>query len=124
MNEDNPYEKKPWLRFYDEHVPEHLDYRDISFAQIFREAVEKCAGQVALDYMGTAIRFEELDVLSNKFAHFLQRSGLALGDDAGGTTAFDTTRGRAGGAAGARDAARAGTSEFRERQRRRGPLGQ
>ncbi len=83
MNEENPYEKKPWLRFYDEHVPEHLDYRDSSFAQIFGEAVEKCAGQVALDYMGTAIRFEELDVLSNKFAHFLRKSGLALGDVVG-----------------------------------------
>ena len=41
MSEDNPYEKKPWLRFYDEHVPEHLEYPDTSFVQLFREAVEQ-----------------------------------------------------------------------------------
>jgi long-chain acyl-CoA synthetase len=83
MNEDNPYEKKPWLRFYDEHVPENLEYPDTTFAQIFREAVEKCADRVALYYMGTAIRFEALDVLSNKFAHFLRESGLEPGDVVG-----------------------------------------
>ena len=83
MNEENPYEKKPWLRFYDEHVPEHLEYPDTPFVQLFREAVEPCGDRVALHYMGRAIRFREIDLLSNKFARFLQESGLEPGDVVG-----------------------------------------
>jgi len=80
---ENPYAKKPWLKFYDEHVPPNLQYPDTTFVQLFREAVEQCAERVALYYMGTAITFAELDLLSNKFAHFLKKSGLAPGDVVG-----------------------------------------
>jgi acyl-CoA synthetase (AMP-forming)/AMP-acid ligase II len=80
---ENPYAKKPWLKFYDEHVPPNLEYPDTTFVQLFREAVDQCAERVALYYMGTAITFGELDVLSNKFAHFLKESGVTLGDVVG-----------------------------------------
>jgi acyl-CoA synthetase (AMP-forming)/AMP-acid ligase II len=80
---ENPYAERPWLKFYDEHVPPNLEYPDTTFVQLFREAVEQCAERVALYYMGKAIRFRELDVLSNKFAHFLKKIGLAPGDVVG-----------------------------------------
>jgi len=79
----NPYAEKPWLKFYDEHVPPNLQYPDKSFVQLFRESVEQCGERVALYYMGTGITFGEIDVLSNKFAHFLKESGLEPGDVVG-----------------------------------------
>ena len=79
MSEENPYEKKPWLRFYDAHVPEHLEYPDTPFVQLFREAVEQCGDRVALYYMGRAIRFREVDLLSNRFAHFLREINSSTG---------------------------------------------
>jgi long-chain acyl-CoA synthetase len=80
---ENPYAKKPWLKFYDQHVPPNLEYPATTFVQLFREAVDQCAERVALYYMETAIKFGELDVLSNKFAHFLKESGVTLGDVVG-----------------------------------------
>jgi acyl-CoA synthetase (AMP-forming)/AMP-acid ligase II len=80
---ENPYAKKPWVKFYDEHVPPSLDYPDTTFAQLFREVVDQCAHRVALYYMGASITFGEFDVLSNKFAHFLEKSGLRPGDVVG-----------------------------------------
>jgi long-chain acyl-CoA synthetase len=79
----NPYAEKPWLKFYDPHVPPNLEYPDTTFVQLFREAVGQCAARVALHYMGTAITFGELDLLSNKFAHFLVKRGLGRGDVVG-----------------------------------------
>ena len=80
---ENPYAKKPWLKFYDPHVPPSLDYPTTTFAELFREAVEQCANRVALYYMGASITFSEIDVLSNKFAHYLKKSGLEPGDVVG-----------------------------------------
>jgi long-chain acyl-CoA synthetase len=80
---ENPYAKKPWLRFYDAHVPPNLEYPDRSFVRLFDEAVEACAERVAVYYMGTAISFGELDLLSNRFARFLKEKGLARGDVVG-----------------------------------------
>jgi len=80
---ENPYASKPWLKFYDEHVPQNLSYPDTTFVRLFREAVEQCGERVGLYYMGTSITFGEIDILSNKFAHFLEESGMELGDVVG-----------------------------------------
>jgi acyl-CoA synthetase (AMP-forming)/AMP-acid ligase II len=79
----NPYAEKPWLKFYDSHVPANLEYPDTTFVKLFREAVDQCSERVAVHYLGTPITFRELDVLSNKFAHFLKKSGIGLGDVVG-----------------------------------------
>ena len=80
---ENPYAAKPWLEFYDSHVPPNLEYPDKTFVQLFREAVDQCAERVAVYYMGSPISFGEIDLLSNKFAHFLKASGAERGDVVG-----------------------------------------
>ena len=50
---DDIYSKKPWLKFYDPHVPEHLTYDDKSYARLFSEAVQRLPKQTAVKYMGT-----------------------------------------------------------------------
>lgn len=80
---DDIYAKKPWLKFYDPHVPEHLTYDDKLYSQLLRETVEKFPNRTAIIYMGTKISFRELDLMGNRFAHFLKKQGLAPGDVVG-----------------------------------------
>ena len=79
----DPYSAKPWLKFYDKHVPPKLEYPQKTYLAYFREAVESVPHRAAVNYMGTAIRFQALDHLSNKFANFLQSAGLQPGDTVG-----------------------------------------
>jgi long-chain acyl-CoA synthetase len=80
---EDPYAKKPWLKFYDAHVPPSLDYPEKTYAELFRENTEGLSDRIALYYMGSGITFHEIDVLSNKFAHFLKNSGIKPGDTVG-----------------------------------------
>ncbi|MBN2223831.1 MAG: AMP-binding protein [Deltaproteobacteria bacterium] len=77
------YSAKPWLKFYDPHVPEHLTYDDKSYARLFIEAAELLPGRAAVIYMGRTITFGQLDRLSNQFARFLKDRGLKPGDTVG-----------------------------------------
>jgi acyl-CoA synthetase (AMP-forming)/AMP-acid ligase II len=80
---DDPYAQKPWLKHYDDHVPQHLEYPRKTYAQMFREGTTYRPAAVAIHYLGRQITFHELDTLSNRFAHFLKKSGLKPGDTVG-----------------------------------------
>ena len=79
----DPYAQKPWLKHYDDHVKENLDYPEKSYAQLYHEATAYIPGRVAVFYMGRGITYHELDTLSNRFAHFLKASGLKPGETVG-----------------------------------------
>jgi long-chain acyl-CoA synthetase len=79
----DPYSAKPWLKFYDKHVPPKIEYPQKTYLAYFSEAVESVPRRVAVNYMGTGITFHELDHLSNKFAWFLESSGMQPGDTVG-----------------------------------------
>ncbi len=77
------YSSKPWLKFYDKHVPENLEYPEKVYPEIFREAVEMVPERVALYYMGKGITFREIDTLSNKFAQYIKARGVKPGEVVG-----------------------------------------
>jgi acyl-CoA synthetase (AMP-forming)/AMP-acid ligase II len=79
----DPYSAKPWLKFYDQHVPPSLEYPDKTYLTYFREAAESVPRKVAVYYLGRGITFQELDTLSNQFARFLQQAGMRPGDTVG-----------------------------------------
>jgi long-chain acyl-CoA synthetase len=79
----DPYSAKPWLKFYDKHVPPNLVYPDKTYLAYFSEAVASVPRKVAVYYMGRGITFHELDRFSDKFARFLQRAGMQPGDTVG-----------------------------------------
>jgi acyl-CoA synthetase (AMP-forming)/AMP-acid ligase II len=84
MAEKNPYAKKPWLKFYDDHVKEKLKYPNKTYAELFKEVVEYVGkDHIAIYYMGSEITFGELDHYANKFANFLIKMGLKPGDTVG-----------------------------------------
>ncbi len=80
---DDVYAAKPWLKHYDKHVPEKLDYPSISYADALKKAFREFPDRVAVHYMGTAIPYRELDALSNRFARFLIARGCRPGDTVG-----------------------------------------
>jgi long-chain acyl-CoA synthetase len=80
---DDIYSKKPWLKFYDPHVPEHLTYDDKLYSRTFIETAHLLPKRAAVIYMGRPITFGELDAWSNRFARFLIERGLKPGDRVG-----------------------------------------
>ncbi len=77
------YDQKPWLKFYDRHVPPNLNYPEKSFWEIARDAFNISPGRVAFHYMGRAFTFKQVDDLSNRFANFLTQNGVKKGDIVG-----------------------------------------
>jgi acyl-CoA synthetase (AMP-forming)/AMP-acid ligase II len=79
----DPYSPKPWLKYYDEHVSHGLEYPEKTYVEVFREAISYIPTTVAVYYMGRGLTYHELDNFSNRFANFLQKSGLKPGDTVG-----------------------------------------
>ncbi|HOO90823.1 MAG TPA: AMP-binding protein [Syntrophales bacterium] len=77
------YTEKPWLKSYDKNVSPSLEYEEKTFAEKFGETVRKYPDKTALIYMGKEITYTELDVLSNRLAHYLVTIGLRPDDVVG-----------------------------------------
>ena len=80
---NDTHKEKPWLKNYDKHVPPTLKYEDKTFAEKFREAVEKYPDKTALIYMGKKLTYRDLDELSNQLAQYFIKSGLKPNDVVG-----------------------------------------
>lgn len=79
----DPYAQKPWLKNYDPHVPEFLNYPQKTYIEVVRETTTHIPARTAVHYMGRGLTFHELDIFSNQLAHFLKDSGLKPGDTVG-----------------------------------------
>ncbi|MGA2781204.1 MAG: AMP-binding protein [Smithella sp.] len=77
------YSEKPWLKNYDKKVPPTLKYGDKTFAEKFREVVEKYPNKTALIYMGSQLTYRDLDELSNQLAQYFIKMGLKPDDVVG-----------------------------------------
>lgn len=74
------YAQKPWLKHYDDHVPEFLDYENKPYNVKFQEAVEKVGDNRALIYMDSVLTFKDVDRLSNQLAAYFIKIGLKPDD--------------------------------------------
>ena len=77
------YDQKPWLKFYDKHVPANLTYPEKPYWDLVGEAFIKFPNRKALYYMGTGFTYHQLDILSNKFATYLVKNNVQKGDVVG-----------------------------------------
>jgi long-chain acyl-CoA synthetase len=77
------YSEKPWLKNYDKNVPPTLKYEEKTFAEKFREVVEKYPDKAALIYMGRRLTYRDLDELSNQLAQYFIKIGLMPDDVVG-----------------------------------------
>ncbi len=71
---------RPWIRFYEEGVPAHLDIPDYPLTWLLDQTAKKYPGQTALIYYGTKISYAQLSNLANRFALGLQKLGIEKGE--------------------------------------------
>jgi len=70
----------PWSQFYEEGVPEHLTYPDLTLGGVLAETARKFPGHPAVVFYGKKITYGSLDLLANRFAHALAGLGVNKGD--------------------------------------------
>ncbi|NWF53215.1 MAG: AMP-binding protein [Syntrophaceae bacterium] len=71
--------ERPWLKFYDTHVPHSLEYPDIPLPRILDEAADRFPDRVGVLFFGARIRYRDLRAHANRFAHALQEIGVKKG---------------------------------------------
>ena len=72
--------QKPWVRCYETGVKASLQYPDQPLYQFLSDSAKRFPQRPALLFYGKAIRYAELDALSNRFANALKRLGVRRGD--------------------------------------------
>ncbi|MCK4379876.1 MAG: AMP-binding protein, partial [Candidatus Lokiarchaeota archaeon] len=74
------YEKKPWLKFYDTHVPEYIDYPRTTMYNAVLITSEKYPDSIAYDFMGHESTYKQLIEQIDQCAKALFNLGLRKGD--------------------------------------------
>jgi long-chain acyl-CoA synthetase len=74
------FKEKPWLKFYEPHVPEHIDYPQTTMPAILEETARKYPDNTALIFKGAKVTFREYNEAVDRFAAVLQGLGVKKGD--------------------------------------------
>lgn len=72
--------KKPWLKFYEPHVPEHIDYPHTTLAAILEEMAGKYPHHLAMIFKDRVITYHEFNRSVDRFSAALQQLGVKKGD--------------------------------------------
>jgi long-chain acyl-CoA synthetase len=71
---------KPWLKFYEPHVPEHIDYPRKTIVESMEETAKKFAEDTAIIFKDRTMSYRELMGGTNRVAGALQKLGVKKGD--------------------------------------------
>ena len=74
------YLEKPWLKFYQKSVPEHINYEEICLPDVLVRTALRYPDKPALIYMGKEINFARLKEMVDRFAACLYDFGIKKGD--------------------------------------------
>jgi long-chain acyl-CoA synthetase len=72
--------EKPWLQSYDSGVPAHLEYDNVLVSDFLVKSALSFPKNMALQFQGYEMTYEELDNLVNIFATTLKDFGIGKGD--------------------------------------------
>jgi long-chain acyl-CoA synthetase len=72
--------EKPWLKFYESHVPEHIDYPKTTLPAILEEMAVKYPDHPAMLFKGRIISYRAFNQAVDRFAAALQGLGVKKGD--------------------------------------------
>ena len=72
--------EKPWLTSYEPHVPEHVDYPEISMPAALEATARKYPDLTALIFKDTKIAFRDYNAAVDRLAAALQGLGVKKGD--------------------------------------------
>lgn len=72
--------EKKWFKFWPIHVPNNIDYPEVSLQDLLRKTAKKYPEQIAIVYFNDEITYGELNVLSDQFAAGLLKVNIKKGD--------------------------------------------
>ena len=75
--------QKPWLDAYDAHVPEFLEYADITLDQLFESAINSYKDSVFIRYKETVFSYRQIGEYVAQIRKFLFGNGIQKGDRIG-----------------------------------------
>jgi len=75
--------EKPWIKFYDPHVPRSLEYPKIPLQQILDESADRFPGTPAIFFFEGKLRYGELRAQANRFSSALRGLGFRKGGRVG-----------------------------------------
>jgi long-chain acyl-CoA synthetase len=76
-------DSRPWHKHYDQGVPLHIDYPEISVIGMLEETVQKYPGSACTIFKGATITYQEMDALTDRLAAALAELGIKKGDRVG-----------------------------------------
>lgn len=75
--------EKPWLKFYDPHVPPSLEYPAVPLTKVLDDAADQFAGNLGVFFFGGKVTYGELRARANQFAGALKGIGFRRGSRLG-----------------------------------------
>ena len=72
--------ERPWLKSYEKEVPSTIPYPKIPLFKLLTDSARRFPAKTATIFYGNRITYEQLDELTNRFAHALTRLGVRKGD--------------------------------------------
>lgn len=76
-------ESKPWLKHYDQGVPQHIDYPEVPLFELLKESAKKYPESACTIFKGATITYREMDALTDRLAAGLAGLGIKKGDRVG-----------------------------------------
>lgn len=83
MTEKSVYLSKPWIKFYDEGVPEFLNYEEICVPDFLERSATAYPQRMALNFQGYGVSYSRLKEMVDRFAACLTEFGIKKGDAVG-----------------------------------------
>ena len=80
MTEAIRYEDKPWLKYYQKGVPEHVNFETKCLPDFLERAVARFPDKTAYIFEGYKISYTQLKDMVDRFATCLHRFGVGKGD--------------------------------------------
>lgn len=80
MKQQNSSISKPWVKFYDEGVPESIEYPDLMLWEFVQKAANKFPSKFAYHYYGTNVTFRRFMYEIEEAARSLKAIGVKTGD--------------------------------------------
>ena len=76
-------ESRPWLKHYDQGVPQHIDYPEVPLFELLKESARKYPESACTIFKGATITYREMDALTDRLAAGLAGLGIKKGDRVG-----------------------------------------
>lgn len=73
-------QQKPWLKFYEAHVPEHIDYPGTCLPAVLEDMAGKYPDHPAMIFKERVITYREFNLTVDRFGAALQELGVKKGD--------------------------------------------